>query len=274
MTDKVWLAPAKINLFLHVTGRRDDGYHILQTAFQFLDYCDELQFVVNDDGHIQRNNAVADLDPEQDLCVRAARLLQQESATSMGAEITLHKVLPMGGGLGGGSSDAATTLLALNQLWGLGWDRERLARLGLQLGADVPVFVQGHAAWAEGVGEDLTPIEPETGWIVVICPQINVSTARVFADPELTRNTPAITIRDLQAGRAGNDLLAVVQRLYPEVDRTLQWLSGFGAAQLTGSGGCVFLRVLDQQQGEEILRQRPGGCCGFVARTMNQHPIQ
>ncbi len=271
---RVWPAPAKINLFLHVTGRRKDGFHLLQTAFQFLDYCDELVFSVTGNGHIRRSNEVKGLEADDDLCVRAARLLQQESGTTLGAGIELRKRLPMGGGLGGGSSDAATTLLALNELWGLGWDRDRLARLGLQLGADVPVFVQGHAAWAEGVGEELTPVEPETGWVVVICPEINVSTARVFADPELTRNTPAITIRDLYAGRAGNDLLAVVQRLYPKVDRTLQWLSGFGPAQLTGSGGCVFLKVSDQSQGEEILNQRPSRCCGFVAQTMNRHPIQ
>ena len=268
-----WLAPAKINLFLHVVGQRLDGYHLLQTAFQFVAYGDRLTFRVTGDGRVSRRPELAGIAEADDLSVRAAQLLRASSGVSQGVEIELHKRLPLGGGLGGGSSDAATTLLVLNQLWGTGLSRPELAVLGLQLGADVPVFVHGQAAWAEGVGELLTPIEPPEGWLVVVCPAVNVATARVFADPELTRNSPPITIRDLYAGRARNDLLPVVKRLYPQVGSVLQWLSGFGQTNMTGSGGCVYLMVADATMGQGILEQCPADCRGFVARTINRHPL-
>lgn len=273
----VWPAPAKLNLFLHVTGRRADGYHTLQTVFQFLDYCDELRFTLRADGRISRSDPVPGVPEEADLCVRAARALQQAADIATGADIALHKRIPIGGGLGGGSSDAATTLLALNELWGLRWSLADLAALGLGLGTDVPVFVHGHAAWAEGVGERLVPVDPAEVWYVVAVPPVHVSTAAVFADPELTRHSPAITIRDFHAGRVRNDLAPVVRRRYPEVDTALNWLGQFGDARMTGSGGCVFLTVADLGAGERVLealaRELPRPYSGFVARGLNAHPI-
>lgn len=270
---QTWPAPAKLNLFLHVLGRRADGFHRLQTVFQFLDYGDELGFRVTDDGRIVRANAIANLPPEQDLCVRAARLLQARAGLRAGVEITLVKRLPAGGGLGGGSSDAATTLLALNELWGLHWTRQELARLGLALGADVPVFVHGHAAWAEGVGEILTPVELPEPWYLVFVPPVHVSTAAVFADPDLTRSHPPITIRDFREGRARNDLEDVVRRRYPAVDEAMTWAERFGPVRMTGSGACFFLEVPDPAVGRRILEQAPAGLSGFVARGINRHPL-
>jgi len=268
---RVWPAPAKINLFLHVVGRRPDGYHLLQTAFQFLDYQDELSFDVTSDGTIARAAAVSGIEESADLCLRAARLLQSHSGTARGAVIGLRKRIPIGGGLGGGSSDAATTLIALNELWGLGLSRAALAGLALQLGADVPVFVHGQAAWAEGVGEVLTPLDLEEPWYVVLAPPVHVSTGEVFQDPDLTRQTPPLTIRAFRAGQGANDLEAVVRRRYPEVDRTIRWLSQYGPARMTGSGACVFVVVASRAAGEEILGKAP--CAGFVARGMNRHPL-
>ncbi len=268
-----WPAPAKLNLFLHVTGRRPDGYYSLQTVFQFLDYSDELSFRVTTDGKIVRVAPLPGVPEDADLTLRAAQLLQRASATTLGVEIKLHKRIPMGGGLGGGSSDAATTLLALNHLWGLGVARAELLRLGLQLGADVPVFVGGQAAWGEGVGEHLTPIEPEEAWYVVLVPPVHVSTVEVFAELGLTAFSGPITIRDFHAGRAGNDLERVVRRRYPEVDQALSWLAQFGQARMTGSGGCVYLKVAEESAGRHILAQRLPVFDGFVARGINRHPL-
>ncbi|MDH5649036.1 MAG: 4-(cytidine 5'-diphospho)-2-C-methyl-D-erythritol kinase [Gammaproteobacteria bacterium] len=274
---QIWPAPAKLNLFLHITGRRQDGYHLLQTVFQFLDFGDRLRFKVTEDGIIRRETPVAGVAEEADLCVRAARLLQQHTGCTLGADIWLDKRLPMGGGLGGGSSDAATTLLALNQLWALGLSRENLAGLALSLGADVPVFVAGHAAWAEGVGEQLTVIDLPERWYVVLAPDVQVSTAQVFRDPELTRNSPPIKIRDFHAclnqGNCRNDLEPVVRKHFPEVGRALDWLAQFGAPGMTGSGACVFLPVADQQAGLDILDKQPPVEAGFVAKGVNRHPI-
>ncbi|HJX17834.1 MAG TPA: 4-(cytidine 5'-diphospho)-2-C-methyl-D-erythritol kinase [Acidiferrobacterales bacterium] len=274
-----WPAPAKLNLFLHVTGRRPDGYHTLQTLFQFLDVGDELRFDLTRDGRIVRARELAGVPEERDLCVRAARLLQAASGSTQGVVIHLDKRLPLGGGLGGGSSDAATTLLVLNELWGCGLKPEALAALGLTLGADVPVFVRGHAAWAEGVGEMLTPADPPERWVVVLAPAVAVSTAQVFAafdrEHDLTPYSPAITIRDFHAGRGRNDLEPVVRRLYPEVDNALKWLGKFGDARMTGSGACVFLPVADEASGRAILAQRPAALAGgFVARGRNVHPLR
>ena len=268
-----WPAPAKLNLFLHITGQRDDGYHLLQTVFQFLDLADQLYFDINNNGEISRRSELPGVSPEQDLVVRAARLLQQETGCPQGVSISMEKHLPMGAGLGGGSSDAATTLLALNALWDCGLKRARLCELGLQLGADVPVFIGGHAAWAEGVGEHLQPVDVAECWYVVLTPEVTVSTAEIFADPQLTRNSPAITIRDFRAGRVRNDIEPVVRVLYKQVDDALRWLSDFGEARMTGTGACVFLPCEDRAQAESVLQQGPPAA-GFIARGLNRHPIE
>jgi 4-diphosphocytidyl-2-C-methyl-D-erythritol kinase len=278
-TTASWPAPAKLNLFLHVTGRRPDGYHTLQTLFQFLELGDDLRFDVTRDGRIVRAALLPGVPVEHDLCVRAARLLQAASGTTQGAVIHLDKRLPLGGGLGGGSSDAATTLLALNELWDCGLAPDALATLGLKLGADVPVFVRGHAAWAEGVGEVLTPVDLPEQWMVVLVPAVTVSTARVFAaydrELDLTPYSPAITIRDFHAGRVRNDLEPVVRRLYPEVDNALKWLGNFGKARMTGSGACVFLPVTDEAAGQEIVAQCPAELgSGLVTHSRNVHPLR
>lgn len=266
-------APAKINLFLHITGQRADGYHELQTVFQFLELSDYLSFVVRSDRAITCGNPVPRVTADDDLSLRAARLLQERAKVDRGVDINLEKCIPVGGGLGGGSSDAATTLLALNQLWEVGLASDELAQLALELGADVPVFVHGHAAWAEGIGEVLTPVSPPERWYVIVDPAVQVCTARAFADPELTRHGPPITIRDFHAGRVRNDLETVVCALYPEVGKALKWLSGFGLARMTGSGGCLFLPVEDEGAGLRILEQRPEGVGGFVTKSINTHPM-
>lgn len=271
--NKAWLAPAKLNLFLHITGQREDGYHQLQTVFQFIDLYDELRFLINDTGKIGRSRDEVDISENQDLTLRAARLLQQEAGISLGVEITLNKHIPVGGGLGGGSSDAATTLLALNRLWGLDYPASKLVKLGLRLGADVPVFVGGKSAWAEGVGEELTPVDLEPAWYVLADPKIAVSTAKIFADPELTRNHPAITIRDFHAGRCGNDLEPVARKRHPEIDQAFRFLGEFGSPRLTGTGACVFLPVDDRKRGEEILASFPESLDGYVVRSLNTHPL-
>ena len=270
----IWPAPAKLNLFLRITGRRADGYHSLQTVFQFLDYGDELEFTITDDGRVTRTTPFPGVDEDKDLAVRAARLLQETAGIRRGAQIRLTKRIPAGSGLGGGSSDAATTLLALNELWGANLSCGDLATLGLKLGADVPVFVQGQAAWAEGIGEILTPIEPEAAWYLVVVPPVHVSTAQVFADPELTRYSPPLTIRDFHAGRGlQNDLEPLVRSRYPEVDRAMRLLAEFGAPRMSGSGGCVFLKVTGADHGWQILERIPKPFTGFVARGMNRHPL-
>ena len=269
----IWPAPAKVNLFLHVTGRRQDGYHLLQTAFQFLDYADELSFRVTRDNRIARAEPLVGVSEDADLTLRAARLLQETAGVKQGATIRVKKRIPIGGGLGGGSSDAATTLLALNRLWDLRLERFQLANLGLQLGADVPVFVGGRAAWAEGVGEQLTALEPEEAWYLVVVPPVHVSTEKVFGELGLTGFCAPITIRDFHAGRVHNDLEQVVRRNYPEVDKAFAWLARFGQPKMTGSGGCVYLTITDAASGRHILAQRPQGLGGFVARGVNKHPL-
>ncbi|HEX7045861.1 MAG TPA: 4-(cytidine 5'-diphospho)-2-C-methyl-D-erythritol kinase [Burkholderiales bacterium] len=273
---RVWPAPAKLNLFLRVVGRRADGYHLLETLFQFLDYGDELTFSVTDDGQVVRSTPVPGIPPDMDLTVRAARLLQASTGCRLGARIGLRKRIPTGGGLGGGSSDAATALIALNELWGTGLDRPALAALGLRLGADVPVFVHGHAAFAEGVGEVLTPADPPEPWYLVIVPPVQVATARVYADyareRRLTPPTMARTIRGLPTGQ-GNDLEAIVRRRYPDVERAFEWLAAHGEPRMTGSGGCVYAEVSDAAAGERLLGELPSGFDGFVARGMNRHPL-
>ena len=267
-----WPAPAKLNLFLHVIGRRDDGFHNLQTIFQLLDYGDELRFHVRDDGLIQRE-PLADGLPAEDLSVRAARCLQEATGTEAGVDIEVVKKVPVGSGLGGGSSDAATTLLALNRLWRLELDTKTLNKLGLSIGADVPAFVGGRSAYAEGTGERLSPLDLPGRWYCVLIPPVRVLTARIFNDPELTRDTPRRTIPGLLTGEVRNDLEPVTCRQYPIVGRCLQWLRGFGDARMTGSGSGLFVEVPDRGRGLEILAQAPSGCGGFVARGINRHPL-
>jgi 4-diphosphocytidyl-2-C-methyl-D-erythritol kinase len=272
-----WPAPAKLNLFLHIVGRRPDGYHELQSCFQFVDLCDEITFEVRADGRIRRTAAIADVPEEADLCVRAARALQTAAGSALGADISVLKRIPLGGGLGGGSSDAATCLVALNHLWNLHWATDDLAALGLKLGADVPVFVRGRVAWAEGIGERLTPLYPplapaETNYLI-LKPNIGVSTAEVFQDPELTRNSPPITIHGFLASGGRNDCLSVVRRRYAEVARALDWLSQYGPARLTGTGACVFLAVETIERGREIVRKLPPALDAFLARGLNDSPL-
>jgi 4-diphosphocytidyl-2-C-methyl-D-erythritol kinase len=267
-----WPAPAKLNLFLHVVGRRADGLHELQTLFQLIDHVDRLGFAVREDGDICVQGAVA-VHPEDDLTVRAAYALKAATECPFGVDIVLEKRIPVGSGLGGGSSDAATVLLALNRLWATGLGVAELASIGLTLGADVPVFVHGHSAFAEGIGERLTPIALEPTWYCVLIPAVSVSTARVFSSHELTRNTPRMTIPALFQGEGRNDLEPVTCVLYPEVRKSLDWLRGYGDARMTGTGGASFLPVGDRQAGLNILNKAPPGCTGFVAQGLNRHPL-
>ncbi len=268
-----WPAPAKLNLFLHVVGQRADGYHLLQTVFQFLDYSDQIGFSVRPDGQLSRRSNYSTIEPENDLVIRAAWALKAETGCDLGVDISISKQLPMGGGLGGGSSNAATTLVALNRIWSLGLSTDRLAEIGLALGADVPVFVRGHAAWAEGVGELLTEIEPEECWYLVISPDCHVPTADIFRSPDLTRNTPAITIRDFLKSGGHNDCEPVVRRLYPEVADALDWLGQHAEARLTGTGACVFAGFNSREQAEKIHLSLPPKWHGFVTRGLNRSPL-
>ncbi|VFN00191.1 MAG: 4-diphosphocytidyl-2-C-methyl-D-erythritol kinase [Candidatus Kentron sp. G] len=295
-TERIWPAPAKINLFLHITGRRADGYHNLETIFQFLDLTDEITLRVRSDGRIRRitdpGSDLAGVPEENDITVRAAHLLKRASATPLGADIAITKRIPMGAGLGGGSSDAATTLIGLDHLWGLGLGVRTLARIGLTLGADVPVFVRGQAAFAAGVGEELTPIEPpmvlEEPWYLIVYPGCSVATADIFNAPDLTRDTPPIKIHTLSpkksapegatpgeiaqegsllspwplSARTRNDCEAAVRRRYPPVDAALGWLSQFSIARMTGTGSCVFAPFRERQEAERVLAMLPKGEAG------------
>ncbi len=262
-------APAKLNLFLHITGRRADGYHELQTLFQFLDHGDELGFALREDGEIHLHTEVDGVPHDSNLIVRAARLLQQESGSTLGVDIWLDKRLPMGGDIGGGSSDAATTLVGLNHLWQTQLNEDRLAALGLRLGADVPVFVRGRAAFAEGVGEQLQAVELSEPWFLVAVPQVFVSTAEVFSAPELTRNTPPIKVRSLLEGGGHNDCQPVVEARYPEVRNALILLNKFVPARLTGTGACVFGSFPNRDDADKVARQLPATLPSFVAQGRN-----
>jgi 4-diphosphocytidyl-2-C-methyl-D-erythritol kinase len=270
---QAWPAPAKLNLFLHILGRRPDGYHLLQTIFQFLEYGDELEFEVREDGQILRSEGPAGVPPESDLVVRAARLLQERSGIRLGAAIKLRKRLPLQAGLGGGSSDAATTLLALDRLWGTGLGTQRLAALGLELGADVPVFIGGEAAWAEGVGEVLTPVDLPEPWYVVLQPDCRVATREIFQAHELTRNSAPIKIARFRSGECRNDFEPVVRSRYPQVSEALDWLGARAEARLTGSGACVFAAFADEAAARRVYAALPQGWRGFVARGCNRSPL-
>jgi 4-diphosphocytidyl-2-C-methyl-D-erythritol kinase len=270
---EVYPAPAKLNLFLRVVGRRADGYHLLQTVFRFIDMADELRFRVREDGEVVQATPIPGVEPEADLCVRAARLLQQAAACRLGAEIRVAKRIPMGGGLGGGSSDAATTLLALSRLWGLGLKRRELMALALELGADVPVFVFGENALGEGVGERLKALALPPRWYLVLAPPVHVSTAEVFRDPQLTRDSAPIKIADFSVAFGHNDLQAVVCRRHPEVARHLDTLGRFGKAVMTGSGACVFAEFESEDEAREAIRRLRPDMRGFVARGLDRHPL-
>ncbi len=280
-------APAKLNLFLRITGQRSDGYHELQTVFQFLDFGDTLHFCLRQDDRIRLQPAMDNVTTEDNLVVRAARLLQRETGTTLGADIELEKRIPMGAGLGGGSSDAATTLIALNQLWNCQVPRVELAHMGLGLGADVPIFVHGQAAWAEGVGEHFRPVYPTEPWYLVIHPGCSVSTQEIFSHLALTRNSKPLkiprslgladpTLADEERSffeQAGNDCEAVVRGAYPKVDQALHWLSAFGAPRLTGTGSAVFLALSDEARTQELLARLPADWTGFATRGLNRSPL-
>jgi 4-diphosphocytidyl-2-C-methyl-D-erythritol kinase len=277
---QTFLAPAKINLFLHITGQRADGYHTLQSVFQLLDFYDTLHIKVTKTAEIKRTNNISGVPANQCLCALAASALQQYTGCQLGVEYKIDKRIPMGGGLGGGSSDAATMLLALNQLWQLNLSRSELMQIGLKLGADVPVFIFGQNAWAEGVGEQLSAIDLEPSHYVVLTPQVHVSTAQVFANSALTRDTKPLKIADFSRGlNLGsnsslfkNDLEAVVCEEYPAVASTLEWLKPYGEAKMSGSGASVFVAVNSKQKAEELLAKKPENTTGFVAKGLVKHP--
>lgn len=273
-------APAKLNLFLHVIGQRSDGYHLLQSAFQLIDHADVLHFSVRNDTTIMRANELVGVPAETDLVVRAAKLLQQHTGSQLGAEITLEKKLPMGGGLGGGSSDAATTLIALNYLWKTELSRQELMKLGLQLGADVPFFLFGQNAFAEGVGERLFPLATPDCWYVVIEPGVSAPTQAIFSSKALTRNSPSITVTDFQRypnGSWKNDLQDVAVKLFPEILAALNWLSQYGNAKMTGSGSCVFCACSSEDAAVAILSSVPHQFATkwvvWKAKTLKEHPL-
>ena len=267
-------APGKLNLMLRVTGRRADGYHLLQTVIRFIDFGDTLTFSVREDGAIERLNEVAGVPAQDDLVLRAARLLQRAAGTRLGASVTLEKRLPLGGGLGGGSSDAATTLLALNRLWRAAFPRSRLLELALELGADVPVFVGGDNALAEGIGERLMPLDLPPAWYLVLMPPVAVPTARIFADNQLKRDSKPIKITAFSVEQAGNDLEPVVCREYPEVARHLAWLRQAAPAWVTGSGACVFAAFPTESAARQVQERAPRGMQGFIARGLARHPLR
>ncbi|RDH81437.1 MAG: 4-(cytidine 5'-diphospho)-2-C-methyl-D-erythritol kinase [endosymbiont of Galathealinum brachiosum] len=278
-----WPAPAKLNLFLQITGQRDDGYHNLQTVFQFLDVADRLRLVVRDDGKIMRKTDNEGIKAEDDLVVKAAKALQIATGTDKGADIYLQKILPMGGGVGGGSSDAATTLMVLNHMWGTELNLEALAEIGLSLGADVPVFIHGHAAFAQGVGEKVEEISPEEAWYLVVHPEVHVSTSELFNNSQLTRDCPAIRICDLQIGTAneervfdelGNVFEPVVAEQYPEIAEVIQFLRKYSNARLTGTGACVFATFGNKEAAQDVLAKLPDYWAAFVAKGLNRSPLQ
>jgi len=274
-----WPSPAKLNLFLYITGQRADGYHTLQTLFQFLDYGDTIDITPRSDGEIHLLTPVEGVAHEDNLIVRAARSLMKAASESnclpkgSGADISIDKRLPMGGGLGGGSSNAATVLVALNHLWQCGLSVDELAALGLTLGADVPVFVRGHAAFAEGVGEILTPVEPEEKWYLVAHPGVSIPTPMIFNDPDLPRNTPKRSIKTLLKCEFGNDCEVIARKRFREVDAALSWLLEYAPSRLTGTGACVFAEFDTESRARQVLEQAPEWLKGFVAKGVNLSPL-
>ena len=274
MTEALTLnSPAKLNLMLHITGQREDGYHDLQTVFQFIGLYDELTFEFNDNGSIRRHGDNPNIPEQDDLIIKAARLLKKQSPTSFGVDITIKKRIPMGGGLGGGSSNAATTLMALNKLWGLGLSRGQLQKLGVQLGADVPIFIFGQSAWAEGVGDLLTPIILPENWFFVLHPQVFVSTGQIFSSKHLTRDSHPIKIRAFLEGEGRNVCEPVACELYPEIQSAIDWLSRFSPARMTGTGACVFAAFDSAEKANTVQSQLPQNWTGYVVQGLNHNPV-
>ncbi|MYH70824.1 MAG: 4-(cytidine 5'-diphospho)-2-C-methyl-D-erythritol kinase [Gammaproteobacteria bacterium] len=273
MTSSPWPAPAKINHFLHVTGRREDGYHLLQTVFQFLDLVDELRITASADGRIRCRRNYQQVEEQDDLVIRAAKLLQELGGSTCGADIRVDKKIPIGGGLGGGSSNAATTLVALNCLWDTGLTTDQLTEAGLTLGADVPVFIRGFAAWGEGVGEQLEPVEVPEDWYLLVYPNVPVTTAQVFNAPALERATPRVTLDDFRQGKCRNDCEPVVRQICPEVAAALDWLDARAKARLSGTGASVFAAFPEREQAARLLRELPAKWQGFVTRGCNRSPL-
>ena len=272
MNARAWPAPAKLNLCLHIVGRRADGYHLLQSAMQFIDLCDELRFHERPSGTIERSAGPAEIPAESDIVLKAARALARgRDVPGVGIDVT--KRIPIQAGLGGGSSDAATVLVALNQLWQLQLSVDELAGIGLTLGADVPFFVRGRAAWAEGVGEQLTPYDFAESHYLVVKPQAAVSTAEIFQAPELTRNSPVTTIRGFLAAGGRNDCESCVRGRYPEIAEALDWLQEFGEARLTGTGACVFVALPDEHTARAVRSRLPARWSGYVVRGLNRSPL-
>ncbi|MCX9537152.1 4-(cytidine 5'-diphospho)-2-C-methyl-D-erythritol kinase [Vibrio cholerae] len=270
----VWPSPAKLNLFLYITGRRANGYHDLQTLFQFLDHGDELTIAANNSGNITLSPALADVALEDNLIYKAAMALKNAAQSPLGADIQLHKVLPMGGGIGGGSSNAATTLVALNYLWQTGLSDNQLAEIGLALGADVPVFTRGFAAFAEGVGEELSAVEPEEKWYLVVRPAVSIATKDIFTHPQLMRNTPKRDLASLLATPYENDCEKIVRSLYPEVDKQLSWLLQYAPSRLTGTGSCVFAEFSSRKDAQAVFAQLSDNVLAFVAQGRNVSPLR
>ncbi|MEE8728445.1 MAG: 4-(cytidine 5'-diphospho)-2-C-methyl-D-erythritol kinase [Rahnella inusitata] len=273
MTQQLWPSPAKLNLFLYITGQRPNGYHDLQTLFQFVDYGDSLSFTVRDDSAIVLTTPTDGVADDENLVIRAARLLQSHAGVSLGAEISLQKRIPMGGGLGGGSSNAATVLIALNTLWNCGYSDTELAQLGIRLGADVPVFVTGHAAFAEGVGEILHPVEPPEKWFLIAHPGVSIPTPVIFGDPELTRNTPKRTVNVLLNTPYANDCEPIARKRFYEVEQLLSWLLEYAPSRLTGTGACVFAEFDTESAARHVLDKAPSWMRGFVAKGVNISPL-
>lgn len=270
----VWPSPAKLNLFLYITGRRANGYHDLQTLFQFLDHGDELTITANNSGNITLSPALADVALEDNLIYKAAMALKNAAQSPLGADIQLHKVLPMGGGIGGGSSNAATTLVALNYLWQTGLSDDQLAEIGLALGADVPVFTRGFAAFAEGVGEELSAVEPEEKWYLVVRPAVSIATKDIFTHPQLMRNTPKRDLASLLTTPYENDCEKIVRSLYPEVDKQLSWLLQYAPSRLTGTGSCVFAEFSSRKEAQAVFAQLSDNVLAFVAQGRNVSPLR
>jgi len=273
MTQQLWPSPAKLNLFLYITGQRPNGYHDLQTLFQFVDYGDSLSFTVRDDSAIVLTTPTDGVADDENLVIRAARLLQSHAGVSLGAEISLQKRIPMGGGLGGGSSNAATVLIALNTLWNCGYSDTELAQLGIRLGADVPVFVTGHAAFAEGVGEILHPVEPPEKWFLIAHPGVSIPTPVIFGDPDLTRNTPKRTVNVLLNTPYANDCEPIARKRFYEVEQLLSWLLEYAPSRLTGTGACVFAEFDTESAARHVLDKAPSWMRGFVAKGVNISPL-
>lgn len=268
-----WPSPAKLNIFLHILGRFDNGYHQLQSLFQMLDYGDELAFDVTNDGKITMATPLEGVPDEENLIIRAAKLLANKTKTPFGVSISLNKRLPMGGGIGGGSSNAATALVALNQLWSTGLNEDELAQLGLALGADVPIFVRGKTAFAGGVGEDIMPAPQDEKWYLVANPNVHVSTGAVFTHPDLPRNTPPIQWKDYKFEETRNDCQQLVANCHPEVANLLQWLLHYAPSRMTGTGACVFATFSDKTSAEQVMAKMPNAWQGFVAKGVNSSPL-